>query len=396
MMTRINRLTIVLLTALMLSLAGCGGGGGGGLIDDGGGNGGVDNGGGNGVGDPVVTDNDGDGIPNDADALPDDESGFITLLVTQLERLNGGSFSAALSISGTDLVGFSDNDSSITKGARWSVGDATPVELRPISDAAEHYSAAYGVNGLGFAVGESENATGDSTVAAYWRPANNLAVPLLPLGTVPDAVGVAYSINDSGQIVGDEVIDDAGNTTALVWSDSSAMPLDLGTLGGDFSSAYHISDGGRIVGESQLAGGAVHGVLWTPLVAGVGYSATELPPLPGHVASMALGIDAGGRVVGESEAADGTRHGVLWSIDGGTVSAIDLGASSSAQAINDFNRIAGYVAAGTENAQAVVVDTRNLNLPQAVTGPFSQAYDISDSDLVVGLAGTRAMLAEPQ
>lgn len=383
-MKNLKRFLTICLVVLALSLWGCGGGGGGNSSNSNDGGGG-----------PVNVDSDNDGIPDTDDALPNDPDRFASFHVTPLDRLEGGSSSAAVSINeGGESVGYSDNADGVTRGVRWAAGDSVPTALAPLPGNPGHHSAAFFVNDLGEAVGESESDL--ATVAVYWRAGQVAAEALPGFASLVDADSAALAINNAGQIVGEGIIDESGNTGALYWSDRGTAPIQLPGLGGHFSSAGFIGESGLIVGEAELPNGRVHAVLWTDAGNGTDFRAFELPPLAGHVASKAFSLDGNGRIAGESEAEDGTRHGVLWRIADQAVETVDLGIFVSAKAINDFNRVAGNSVPASGNDQALVLDTRNPNHPQALDIAFSQALDINNSDHVVGFSGGKAFLAVPE
>ncbi|MHB1400375.1 MAG: hypothetical protein ACYDAI_18055 [Trichloromonadaceae bacterium] len=330
-MKKLRNILIVMLAAGTLALAGCGGGGGGG--GGGAGDGGVGGGGNGGVGNPT----------------PVTTTTFSTILLDD----RGGSFSAGIAINDSGMaVGLVDDGSSI-KGAKWAIAGATPtaIVLAPLIE--NNYSAAYGINALGTVVGESGatvNSTADAnTVAVYWKGS---AVTQLPAPTDNLGAYAAYSINASDLIVGESVKDAQGNTKAVLWLETPTGWAILDTLhqdGWDYSAAYFIHDDGLIVGEAKPNGGSPQGVVWTP-AAGDNYTVTLLPPLTGGASSVAFGIDTQGRIVGESETGNGTVNGVIWTVNtlGTVITATqDLGANSSAQALNDAERVVGYSGAGS-------------------------------------------------
>lgn len=389
-MKRSMNLILALLAVIIMTLAGCGGGGGGSSSAGGsGGNG--DGGSGNGGGGETVTDRDGDGIPNTGDSFPDDPARFAEYATVLLDRLTGGQFGAAIAINGENqVVGLSGDSDGVIKAVKWTAdGIATPlvaVELPSLEPGG--YSAAYGINEAGVAVGESENA--GNFVPVVW-PAEGTVTALSLTGFAPPAV--AYSISSS-RIVGEATVGD--NQLAVLWNDTAAAPVSLGTLGGATSAAYYINDAGMVVGESVDQDGAALGAVWFLDAAGVPSLPVPLAPLADHVASVAFGINRAGEVVGESESASGDVHAVLWVLDGGGLPglAVDLGIGSGG-AINDGSRIAG--SHGTPN-QATVWDTRNTSLTEALlTGSFSisQAYGMNEANLIVGLAGNQGFVTVP-
>jgi uncharacterized membrane protein len=360
-----------------ISLSACGGGGGGGGGGDGGG--GTTPSGGGGGGGTVQT--------------PVTNTNFNMVALAGF----GGSFSAGIAINADGLaVGFADDGTSV-KGASWTVTDATPTptELSPLDG--NSYSAAYGVNGAGVAVGESGNTVNAvpdaNTVAVVWS--TDVAVALPTTGLLAGGASAAFSINDDGEIVGEAVNDAEGNTVALYWASSAVDPLMLGNLpGGSFSSAYFIGADGRIVGEAENGSGQAQAVVWLPAV-GVGYQApVPLTAVTNQIASAAFGADLNGRIVGEAELASGAVHGIIWNANGSV--AADLGADTSAQAISNADRIVGYNAALTGNDRAVVWNGADIADTRSLAAVFSHAYGVNDSTQIVGFSGGQAFAAIPQ
>jgi uncharacterized membrane protein len=312
-----------------------------------------------------------------------------------LPSLLDGGFSAALAINNNGLtVGLSE-DAVGLKAARWTGG--APTELTPL--VGFDYSAAYGVNTGGTAVGESDN--GPFITAAYWPIGTTDASALSTTGLAAGN-STAYAINDGGEIVGEGAGDSEGTTVAVYWAGTGSDPDILPNLTAvDGSSvAYAINADGLIVGESLNGDGAMQAVVWVP-GAGGGYTTPiPLPELtPDQVASLALGIDGSGRIVGEAENAGGALHGVVWILNAakdGVALTQDLGANTSAQAINGNNRIAGNSTAGNGADQATLWNGANFADRQILAGAFSQALSINDSGQLVGISGTQPLIATPE
>jgi uncharacterized membrane protein len=369
-MKQLRNIFIGLVAASALTLAGCGGGGGG-----------------------------GGGVPaSGPDPTPVTNSTFNSVALGGL----GGSFSAGIAINDSGLaVGFADDGNSI-KAAQWTVSGAAPAAtaLAPLSG--NNYSAAYGVNNTGITVGESgaivASVADASTVAVFWSGGTVTQLPA-PAGNL--GAYAAYSINNNGQIVGESVKDASGNTKAVLWdspASTSTMNDNLHQAGWDYSAAYFIHDDGVIVGEAKPAGGAPQGVIWTPAAAGA-YTFTLLPPLTGGAASVAFGLDDQGRVVGESEASNGVVNGVVWTVNtlGTAITATDdLGANTSAQAINGADRIVGYTGPGTGSDSGTIWNGAKFTDNKALAPAFSQAFGINASNQVVGISGSQGFAATPQ
>ncbi len=388
-------LMLVLLTAGTFVLAGCGSGGGG---DDNSIIGGGDGPGGG----QTNTDRDDDGIPNVDDAFPDDSTRFAAFTRIVLDSLDGF-FSTGIAVNENDqVVGMAD-DGTAVKAVRWEVDASAgtaeaPVVLNPLDD--NDYSAAYGNNDQGAAVGESEK--GEDFVAVLWASGSSTPAELSLSGGFVEP-SAAYSINNGDQIVGEA--NSGSGREAVLWNGEVADPVSLGTLGGDFSAAYFINDGGLIVGESEAPDGSTLAVVW--MVDSNG-QITDGPialgnPGTNFVSGIAFGVDNFGRVVGEAETAGGEAHAVLWVLDPTTLmpsEIIDLGISGqngSAYAVNDSGRMAGWAdRSGASTASAW--DFRNPSLIESILGGdgFSQAYGINEGDLTVGISDGQAFVAVPQ
>ncbi len=435
-MRKMTRLLVAILISVVLALTGCGGGGGsddiaivdtgdtggdtGGTGGDTGGTGGDTGGTG---GDTGGTGGDTGGTGGDTGGTGGDTGGTgggtggtgggtgggddqPTVAETDFNLVElaglGGNFSAGVAINIDGLaVGLSDDGSSV-KGAKWLVTDGSPtaIELSPLPG--NNYSAAYGVNDPGVAVGESGAIVGEepdanadaNTVAVYWPIGATLPSTLSTVGLFDGGASAAFAINQNGEIVGEAVNDDSGNTVAVYWPSSSADPVVLGNLSaGSFSSAYFISSVGDIVGEAQNAQGQAQAVVWSPS-AGGGYEApTSMNPVANQIRSAAFGIDFNGSIVGEAELASGEVQGIIWNINGSVDSS--LGEDTSAQAINDVDRVVGYTEALSDNDSAAIWNVASIADFRNLAGIFSQAYALNDNNQIVGMAGNQAFAAIP-
>jgi hypothetical protein len=131
-------------------------------------------------------------------------------------------------------------------------------------------------------------------------------------------------------------------------------------------------------------------VAWTP-TAGVYGAPLALAAIPGQVSSTAFSVDLLGNIVGEAEMADGVIHGVVWSAAGAVAN--DLGAATSAQAINSTDRIVGHADAGVGN-QAAIWNRLNV-ADRKLLAPVSQAFGVNNTSVVVGVMNNQAFIAKP-
>lgn len=385
-MKRFTYLKLGVVAALTVTLAACGGGGGSG-----------------GSGGGTALDRDGDGIPNTADAFPDDATRFASFATVTLENLTGGQFGTAVAINDAGrAVGFSGNNADEVKAVTWDIDPVAgtagnPTILNPL--AGNLYSSAYGINDGGVVVGESND--GANVVAVTWAANGTTASPLSLAGF--GAPAAAYGIDPSGRIVG-EATDGTGNVRGVVWASGSADPVSLGLLpGGTTSSAYFIGDTGIIVGEADNAAGETRAVAWSLTPLGAVFGPVDLgTPSASFSASTAFAVDGAGRVVGESETVGGEIHATLWTLDPATlvpIAVADLGAAGSnsgAYAIHQ-ERIVGYDGRGGSSI-ASILDTRNTGLVSALlsSGGTGAAYGMNGGQVTVGLAGDRGFAAIPR
>ena len=348
-----------------------------------------------GGGGPPAVDNNGDGQENPVV--------IATFESRQLDRLPSGLFSAALGInSNRQVVGLSDNGTARElRGVMWIVAadgsPSAPLELAPL--AGNSYSASYGINDAGIAVGESAKAA--DTVAVYWPAGSNTAVELiLPASAGPAA---AYAISGQDRIVG-EARDAGGNMAAVLWLGAASAPTLLPLLpGGTTGASYGIDPSStKIVGESENADGRMRAVVWSVAADGTAGDPVDLGTLSGHDRSIALGISSAGRIVGESESPAGETHAVIWAEgEASGYSIVDLGPAqmnSSAIAVSDSGLIAGWSETdGAPRAAAWHALSADLSNSSAILGGsgFSQAYGINNNDVVVGMAADQGFVAMP-
>lgn len=369
-------LFVTLFAALALAVSGCGGGGG--------------SGGGGGEPPPVVADIDGDGIPNEDDAFPDDPGRFAAFREVRLPPLAEGGAAYAVGINDAAVprvAGAAVSSLGVIRAVTWVAqeGAPTPIRLGPNPDPNPlQESFAYGVDDFGLVVGEAN--IGGAGRPVVWTGSAVAPTPLPMTGLLADGRGAALAVNNSGLIAGEaESAPDV--FVPVVWNGTAAAPVVLSTTPG---SAYFLSDTGWVAGE---VGGLP--VYWTETAPGVFDGPFSLPLLADDVTGAALGVDNLGRIVGESETADGLAHAVLWQQNEAQTAWLvtDLG-PASAQAINDFDRIAGY-GVGPEvdpatGSRAAVWNTRltdpTASDPVLEANHFSQAYGMNQGGVIVGAA----------
>lgn len=417
-----SRILILFLAAALFALAGCGSSGGGGGV--------------------VNQDPDGDGIPTVDDAFPNDPLRF----AAYESDTDADPFSVITAAAENGLVilgGQADLAGNTLLAQRFTFDPVSEIEtlatLNPIggvnANQGRSYSAVYGVNADGLAVGESSLLLEGTLrfVPVYWAaasvdasalPLTQTEVEIIPPpeeGGEPTIIetvttftnGSAYGVNASGQIVG-EVMTDNGPMAVLWQPDSEALsgyaePVTLSAVTeSGAATAHFINDAGLIVGEAMSQAG-MRAALWTVNALGAEQGTViNLGTLGvNHNASSAYGVDSLGRIVGESITALGVVHAALWL--SASEDADDLGANASAMAISAANnRIVGSATVANE-IRAAVWDTRSTTLGNSdaiiSSGPdlftptagFSRAYAQSEGDIGVvgGLYIDRAFIAVP-
>jgi probable HAF family extracellular repeat protein len=219
------------------------------------------------------------------------------------------------------------------------------------------YSAAYGVNDFGFAVGVTNMPAVDGAPvgdqAFIWVTAqpNGTIGGMLPLGVLGNGrASEARDINNEFQVVGRSYwIDEPDQEThAFLWTQPTGM-IDLGTLGGVESGATAISSDGKVVGYSQDVNGDYRAFLWTPdQPNGTTGTMIDLGSLGGKEV-WASDVNAAGQVVGGSTlAGEAEGHAFVWTQATGMVDLGTLGGSYSfAIGINDAGVIVGEAQLGS-------------------------------------------------
>jgi probable HAF family extracellular repeat protein len=145
--------------------------------------------------------------------------------------LGAGVFATAINASGT-IVG--------SNGHAFKMVNGTYQDLGTLPGGS--WSAAYGVNDSGTAVGYGDLASGLFR-AMVWNPNGSVT----QLGTLGGANSYATAVNNGGEVIGH-----AGTASGYehAFLEMGGVMQDLGTLDGGCSYAYGINDSGSIVGYS--------------------------------------------------------------------------------------------------------------------------------------------------
>lgn len=263
--------------------------------------------------------------------------------MTDLGTLTGGSFSMGTALNDLGQVvgssginAFGPMFQEFTQGFLWENGSMRSLGALycPCSFNRRYgTSAAFGIDGQGQVVGDSETLRGTVFRHAFlWR---NGAMQDIGGGGGSFSISAAYGINMLSQVVG--VFD----TRAFLWE--TGVHQDLGTLPDHASStARAINEPGQIVGESVSATGLEsRAFLWESGVM------SDLGTLAGDPSSDAKAINSCGQVVGRSGTRDGSvSRAFLW--HNGTMRDLNSPMAmlagwvfTSATGINDRGQIVG-------------------------------------------------------
>jgi probable HAF family extracellular repeat protein len=205
-----------------------------------------------------------------------------------------GSYATAINSSG-DVAGMLVQNG---QGSAFVTQNGTVIDLGNFAGGS--WSAAYGINDQGQAVGYGMTASG-SFEGFVWTPGEGYA----GLGTLGGANSYAMSINNSGVVAGSAQTG-SGYMHAFV-SNGSTM-TDLATLGGNASYAYGINNLGNVVGYSWTGSGQMDGFLEE---GGIMYDINSLlVDAPGWQITQLYGINDNNQLVGVG-ILNGIAHAVL-------------------------------------------------------------------------------------
>ena len=143
---------------------------------------------------------------------------------------------------------------------------------------------------------------------------------------------------------------------------------DLGSLGGATSAAFAVNSAGQAVGWAATPSG------YTKALAFSSGSPRNLPAGTNWTAGRATGINDAGQITG-TVYENGVAHGVIWS----NGSVVDLGANTSAAAINS----SGQVAASGSQA-FLYTGGAETGLGLLGSGTWTLAEGLNDAGAVVG------------
>ena len=309
-------------------------------------------------------------------------------------------FSMAVDVNNNgQVIGYAETAAgSEFKAALWTVNAAgstasEPTPLKPLG--ANTFSAAFGIDEAGNAVGQSSS--GASRVAVLWKSGTVEPVVLPPL---PNATGNsnAFGISPDGTLIVGEATDASNIKRAVLWNANvsgtfttppQTLPVNIFASNGvlsTFSSANGVNNAGWITGVVEDGTGVSHAALWRPNTTTGNYAATDLHS-SGEAGSIAYAISATGQIVGEAETSNGVFIPALWTEQNNFIRA-QLAAEGSASAINSGNRAAGW--SGTSpNATVWSLPAGTANI---LSTNISQVYGINDNNLVVGVSDSKGFV----
>lgn len=198
----------------------------------------------------------------------------------------------------------------------------------------------------------------------------------------PNGTGIA---SGSGNPAGTRR-DGFGGRRGLVLEAGATPSLVTGLAGSDDATVFAVNDAGAFVGSSNTA---VAARAFTGSRKG---AVSELPPLPGDVASAAYGLNNIGQAVGFSSGASGERA-VLWSARGAPEHLPTPGTpeASRAHAINERGDVVGSVSAGG-GRRPVVWRSGQTASDLPLLGGFStgEVYAVNARGTAVGYSSNAA------
>ena len=196
-------------------------------------------------------------------------------------------------------------------------------------------------------------------------------------GADEPALGAYYSIvvgqaqTASGQFHAFRADITTAGTPALV---------DLGTLGGSSSVAY-ATDHTNVVGSAQVSGNARwQAFIWTNGV-------MNAVPVQSQGNSSANDV-VFGQVVGHACASGNSSCVAFWMKEGTVTTLPTLGGSTSANAINGWEQIAGVSTLPSGAHHAFLYENGTMADLQTLGGTNSEALDMNDAGHIVGVADT--------
>lgn len=236
------------------------------------------------------------------------------------------------------------------------------------------------INDLGWVVGESETADGE-TCAFLWTPGKGMR----NLGTLGGQVSRAFAINNHGVVVGESATHDQ-STRAFIWTEEHGMLPLSGDTGVLFSAAYSINDRGQVVGTQEDQTG-IHAVMWWQ------GKTTLIQRLPGAGYIQPLDVNNDGDVAGQIETGtDETQisHAFYFrrALNARNLADFRLISphhGSAAVAINESGDAAGSIMLDSSRVKAFrYIRSAGVTILDDRDAHYSSASDINGHDQIVG------------
>jgi probable HAF family extracellular repeat protein len=286
------------------------------------------------------------------------------------------------------------------------------------------FSSPLDVNNRSEVVGVSAPA-GDAALRGFiWRHG-----VMTDFGSLGGPQAIAASVNDAGQVAGWSELDRPAspsifNTTSLFCSEpmqpdqppnvchaavrNRGRLVDLGTLGGANSAVWNkaINAQGQIAGAAETTEpdptgipGAprFHATVWSTDVTSGEFTTMDLGTLDNDPDSVALGINNRGQVIGASVTNGANFYvengrGFLWERGHMTPLTTLGGTNSVPHGINNSGRIVGTsLLAGDKTFHATMWTPHGIvDLGTLPGDRSSEAFDITDAGLIVGISCTAA------
>ena len=255
-----------------------------------------------------------------------------------------------------------------------------------VGDIGGNGTDALAMNNAGVVVGATIDSISGALEAYVWDNGVSHYLERLP----NSGLALALDISDGGDVVG-RGMNASNDYRALLWRDGETVPFDLGTLGGSYARADGINSSGHIVGDSGFPDGGANAFRWMDGI---------MDPLGDFGVEDGFGTAINDReqVVGEAKGTDFSGYrAFLW--DKGNL--INLGSllsdrQSYAYDINESELIVGTAAVLDGTFRAVIWRDRSIiNIHNDGIGVESFATAVNESDQIVGFLLVRDFPYEP-